>query len=462
MPKTRAQTARVEGLRHVNGDVVNLNEWQQRDAVLLASSVDEEKIAPRKRPAPQKSRRRRCKIGPEAGDEPPVYQIDLSRPPEERYVEVATVFQRPMRSLTGLFDEVVGGGLQFSERGMAAYLRSIHFMAKLLLRRLPDNEQKRELRGISRATGIDMYLLICFNTLLDLFMGCSSGGIRTRCNDGALRMLHYRTLDWGMDGLRELVVQLEFVNKPHGQVIARSVTYAGFVGVLTAVRPGLSASLNFRACHNGSDSRISNIKFYGHLLLVLLGLRPSIASHLRSYFLPSTRRPGRDLPNLDQLLTRLPSTPTTAAYIILSDGTSTSILEKDRVTAQARSSTSFVAATNHDVSSEADSSGDDGQPPETSRTTQVTGMQELVEESVERKQCIEREWQNHVDRMKRRTPGLAEDQIAVKEESLIKMIQKWPITNECTHFACVMDPTKGEILWCRRWKEPVLEPISSR
>jgi hypothetical protein len=39
-----------------------------------------------------------------------------------------------------------------------------------------------------------------------------------------------------MDVLRKVVVQLEFVNEPGGEVIAKSITYVGFVGVLTGVR----------------------------------------------------------------------------------------------------------------------------------------------------------------------------------------------------------------------------------
>lgn len=90
----------------------------------------------------------------------------------------------------------------------------------------------------------------------------------------------------GMDPLRELVVQLDFVreNQPgeDGQggkeVLASSITYVGFVGVLTGVRKGLSASLNFRPVHN--DSMLSrerrNLAFYVNHLLVLLGRRQSI------------------------------------------------------------------------------------------------------------------------------------------------------------------------------------------
>jgi hypothetical protein len=108
-----------------------------------------------------------------------------------------------------------------------------------LLRRVYSKEETEELRGISEAAGVEMFLVVALNTFLDLFMGCTSGGVRTRDSDGdelETRMLHFRTLDWGMDSLRRVLVNLEFVRSPGTEVIARSITYAGFVGVLTGVR----------------------------------------------------------------------------------------------------------------------------------------------------------------------------------------------------------------------------------
>jgi hypothetical protein len=52
-------------------------------------------------------------------------------------------------------------------------------------------------------------------------------------------MMHFRTLDWGMDGLRDVLVVLEFVrseSETPEKVLYRTVSYAGFVGVLTGVR----------------------------------------------------------------------------------------------------------------------------------------------------------------------------------------------------------------------------------
>ena len=54
-----------------------------------------------------------------------------------------------------------------------------------------------------------MYLLVCLNVLLDLFMGCSSGGAAVRDESGRSKMVHFRTLDWGMPTLRRVLIQLD-------------------------------------------------------------------------------------------------------------------------------------------------------------------------------------------------------------------------------------------------------------
>jgi hypothetical protein len=162
-------------------------------------------------------------------DDPPKYTIDLSLPPSERYVQLATDFKPQLSSIIGLFDDVVGC--------LRLPVSFVRFLARLMLRKVYSTEETAELRGISKACGIKLYLLVALNTFLDLLMGCTSGGVRTRERRGEdTKMLHFRTLDWGMDSLRKLVVNLEFVGEKGGSVIARSITYAGFVGVLTGVR----------------------------------------------------------------------------------------------------------------------------------------------------------------------------------------------------------------------------------
>jgi hypothetical protein len=155
-----------------------------------------------------------------------------------------------MKEITPLFDKVLGSVVPWS------FLHSlIKYLAFLFLRRVYSSEETQELRGIAKASGVDMYFLVAFNLLLDALLGCTSGGVLTRLkkekggemhlgkkqthSERRARMMHFRTLDWGMPELRNVLVVLEFVrsNSEEPQaVIARTISYAGFVGVLTGVR----------------------------------------------------------------------------------------------------------------------------------------------------------------------------------------------------------------------------------
>ncbi|PSK56445.1 hypothetical protein B9Z65_6069 [Elsinoe australis] len=366
----------------------------------------------------------------------PIYTIDLSRPPHVRYNHVIQDFRREISNLTPLFEEVV------KEAGLP--LGATRLLARVFLRGLYDKEQTKEIEGISKASGVPLYLLVCFNTLLDLFMGCTSGAARVRMDGrrAKTQMLHFRTLDWEMESLRKVVVQLEYVTKPHGAVIARSVTYVGFVGTLTAVRKDLSMSLNFRPYHNDSDSRVANIRFNLHRLAVLLGLRPSIASTLRGLLLPSV--PAMDLHDIE---ITLPSAPSTAAYLTFSDGERAIVMEKDHVTAAVKASKSFVTITNHDITTEGNQELDPPKLP-------VLGMQDLIEDSEDRLQCIQSKWDEVTASFQRKNNKISEAEAYTSPKQLISWVETWPTVNETTHYAAVMNPVTGEFQYIKRYLNP--------
>ncbi|KAI0409822.1 beta subunit of N-acylethanolamine-hydrolyzing acid amidase-domain-containing protein [Xylaria palmicola] len=291
---------------------------------------------------------------PPAYEEPiPYITIDLAKPPRERYHEVVRVFGARMRSLTGLCDSLLATFITSS------WLRSIViWLSRLCLRRVHNEEENEEVQGIAAASGVPLYLLVALNNLLDCLLGCTSGAVpvslgkttrraRHETNPAPTRLLHFRTLDWGMDKLRDLLVVLEFIDSSSDspeRVIARSITYAGFVGALTAIRPGLSISLNHRPRH-GCPSR----RLRWHQLLVLLGKRKSIASIVRSCMLHAAqpideaaedaRSPTSRLAKQAVTLTSIPSAP---CYLMLCDGREAAIIVKDYSTGTVRSTRGFI------------------------------------------------------------------------------------------------------------------------
>lgn len=122
-------------------------------------------------------------------------------------------------------------------------------LARVLLRRVHQREETLEIKAIAKDSGLRLCEVVAYNTLLDVFSGCVSGGVRAMrsseglkvggemhglLEDGSQTMLHFRNLDWEMDILRDLLIRVEYVRD--GKVIARAVTYAGYTGVLTGVR----------------------------------------------------------------------------------------------------------------------------------------------------------------------------------------------------------------------------------
>ncbi|KAF2646865.1 hypothetical protein P280DRAFT_465014 [Massarina eburnea CBS 473.64] len=389
----------------------------------------------------------------------PVYTIDLSLPPENRYVEVAAKHQTDLKRLTSTLDELL--------EQLRIPKKMFHVLAWIFLRRLYSEEHTRELRGIQETIGLPMYLLIAYNVLLDLLMGCTSGGILVNdtCTMRKPRMMHFRTLDWEMPELRDLLAVFKFVDKPGGEVIATTVGYVGFVGVLTGVRKNLSLSLNFRPYHNDDTSKWANLKFYFHLLLVLLGFRPSIPSHLRDFLLPRTQpadpanahgtmyKPAmtilaRPSHNLSDIAHDFPSVPTTAAYLTFCSGTRTIVLEKDHVTAKILSSTDFLTVTNHDISDEITHSTEDAQKSLTEHAQQHSlppGMDEIIAESLGRKNCLQQRWENYCTISWNSMQSWKYDDRVVVSVALLRAWMHDTVVGPRTHFLTIMDPETGTL-----------------
>jgi beta subunit of N-acylethanolamine-hydrolyzing acid amidase len=424
-----------------------------------------------------------------------VHKIDLSLPPRDRYVALAKVYSPQIHRLTSLFDALL------EDLGIPSQNHVwIKRAARILLYRLHSREETEEIQGIAKATGVSMYLLVSFNVILDLLMGCTSGAVRSLEPGQPLsqaKMLHFRTLDWGMDPLRSVIVQLDFIRSNSitpQKVLASSITYVGFVGVLTGVRKDLSMSLNFRGVHN-ARTRLGHFHFCLHHLLVLLGVRQSISSLLRSNLLGNLCGDGNvNSSTLTTVVSDIPSKRSTAAYLIFSDGKVTVTMEKDFRTAVLRHSRSFIVMTNHDLSLATDTGSDDSTRPE------LASLADVLSESTHRRKCIVDRWENKVRKAERRSkrdaktagqpneagtslvragswmrrsakvragsksnsrelkdaPDMTsiEDSVAVTTEEVISWVSAWPTTNECTHFAAVLDPTEGQVLWTQRYPTP--------
>jgi hypothetical protein len=389
-----------------------------------------------------------------------------------------------------LFDDLIGQVLPGLLVGSL-----VKKSAPFLLRRVYDDEENAELEGLAAATELPMYLLVAFNVLLDLLLGCTSGGVlveepkptkvKVDEPDGRAswqteyksHIVHFRTLDWGMDPLRELIIELNYVRSPGGPVVATTVGYFGYVGVLTGVRKGLSMSLNFRPRHDDSTLR-KRVEFRTHQLMVVLGLTPSISSVLRRYLLnqpeecPVNKSKGQHQPkdvavadpdspketpaifDIKTILSELSRSPSTSAYLIFCTPHMVCSCEKDNHVAFVRTSNSFLTTYNHDAADEGDPSALAAAARSATKAA-PTGMEEIVEYSTDRKHALDKIYKRCLGRRRRREEGRKGDAVSLSDvlNHFLNDKDGW-IVNEETHYAVVMDPKKGTVLWRSAFEAP--------
>jgi hypothetical protein len=225
-----------------------------------------------------------------------------------------------------------------------------------------------------------------------------------------------------------------------------------------------------------------------HLGLVLLGFRRGIGSILRGYLLQressavgeaSARNFLSYAEIIEELSCREKPLLSTACYLCISSGRETTIIEKDLATAKLRSSTEFIVVTNADVDDETSNAANEPKRKAMSKPAgkraksakkasppPTTALEELIEDANERKICAEKNYRSLLRRrskvLRQGGGGDLEDPVDTSGllpsvEDIVELVQKYPTTNECTHFAAVLDPLEGEIAWCRHWLEPVDE-----
>jgi hypothetical protein len=340
------------------------------------------------------------------------------------------------------------------------------FISRFALHSAYSPEETAEIRGISKASGVKMHVLIAFNVLLDLLLGCTSGGVRILESDEPGRVVHFRTLDWGMDQLRKIVVELDYVREEGGRVEATSITYFGYVGVLTGVRKGLSMSLNFRPRHDQSTWR-KRFSFRLHQAMIVLGFRQSISSVLRCILLDpgsSTNEKNKEdagdqasdnqqegnVPEVSAILSNLSTSQSTSAYLIFCTPERVYVVEKDNRSASIRSSGSFLAAYNHDVSDEFDESELATTAEQIGATmNNTTGMRDLAAYSLERANHLNSLWLSRIKSCRRQFKREGQELTMGDVE---RFVRDREISNEETHYTVIMDPQSGRVIWRRSYK----------
>uniref|UniRef100_A0A1W7RB72 Acid ceramidase n=1 Tax=Hadrurus spadix TaxID=141984 RepID=A0A1W7RB72_9SCOR len=167
----------------------------------------------------------------------PSFTIDLDLPPEKRWIKLAYEKRHEinetlnvLRRFTGAF---FGGKL----------VQAVNEFLPLMLT-LPE-PFKTEIASIAKATGIHQGEIMLYNVFYEVFTFCTS----IVAQDDKGNLYHARNLDFGIflgwdiknhtwlvtEALRHNILELEFYKQK--KLVYKSVGFAGYVGVITALKP---------------------------------------------------------------------------------------------------------------------------------------------------------------------------------------------------------------------------------
>ncbi|XP_062864953.1 acid ceramidase [Trichomycterus rosablanca] len=179
--------------------------------------------------------------GPTFKGQVKVYTVNLDLPPRKRWSEVITEKKNDLvsmiQSIKDLADALVPSGklVDLVDRVLPMMIDTLPY---------PFNE---EIKGIADASGVPLGEVILFNIFYEVFTVCTS--IVAEDPDGNL--VHARNLDFGLfmgwevknhswiitEKLKPLVVSVDF--QRNNQTVFKSTNFAGYVGMLTGIRPHL-------------------------------------------------------------------------------------------------------------------------------------------------------------------------------------------------------------------------------
>lgn len=168
----------------------------------------------------------------------PSYTVDLSLPPQERWVKIAALYKNELHNLVGIVRTIFGKYapevLQFIDKEFAT-----------LLDRYPQ-EYAQEMVGIAEGGDLDIGFVVMYNMFYELFTFCTS----VVAQDDNGNLYHGRNLDFGLlpaynlssdpkdwtltQLLRPLTVSVDFVQ--NGKLLFKSVQFVGYIGILSGMR----------------------------------------------------------------------------------------------------------------------------------------------------------------------------------------------------------------------------------
>jgi hypothetical protein len=174
----------------------------------------------------------------------PLITIDLDKSPTERWAPIVDKYKGELLAADQQLQKFAGDNLPWVTRLLADGLISSLSTAS----KRGAVVYGQELAALADMVGISLGRLVLLQLVYEASATCTS--IVVQNEDGSV--FHARTMDWEMPfSVEALTVELIF--RSHGRELFRASSWAGYVGVLTGMKPGAFAiSVNFRLTKEGS------------------------------------------------------------------------------------------------------------------------------------------------------------------------------------------------------------------
>eukprot|EP01128_Nolandella_sp_AFSM9_P004950 TRINITY_DN2335_c0_g1_i2.p1 TRINITY_DN2335_c0_g1~~TRINITY_DN2335_c0_g1_i2.p1 ORF type:complete len:423 (-),score=76.88 TRINITY_DN2335_c0_g1_i2:311-1579(-) len=174
----------------------------------------------------------------------PRYIIDLDLPPEQRWNQVVDDYKDEFKEIEKWVAEeskdFLGNKLGPFVKGLASTIMGwVNGLGAIFY--------SKELKGMAKRSGMELGLLVTMQLVYEASTCCTSVVV---VDDKGIPH-HVRTMDWELEFLEPLTIEVDFQRGGVSQYCG--TTWAGYVGLLTGMSPGIcSASVNFRVTNEGS------------------------------------------------------------------------------------------------------------------------------------------------------------------------------------------------------------------
>lgn len=174
----------------------------------------------------------------------PKYIINLDVSPEKRWIPIIREYRDRILDVYQKMDKILNNvaGNTTGSLGLWLTRKTIDMFGTKPL-------YYHELESIAKELKLPVNKVILLQLCYECFSACTSIIID---DETKLKYpIHIRTMDWDDTFLRPLTINVKFVK--NNQLIFEGTTWAGYVGILTGVKPNIgSVSVNYRRTKDGT------------------------------------------------------------------------------------------------------------------------------------------------------------------------------------------------------------------